>query len=256
MMRATDASKSLQVQKRWYPAFSNYKLTARIPVGAVALFLSLFCEKGIASTGSSWSQKPAWADDSSASHHSARSHDQSYSDVAPFTPGSHNIAVDLGQVFLMGDLAKYTDTIGAQLHYTYGVSDLFAFDTSFGFSSHSGGQLSMLTLLPGMRLNMSWYDKVVPYAILGMGFYKPSYRVPPGTTGTTATATADDSISSILFGLHVGPGVDLELSRNLFFGAALTFHHMFGTTQTLANGTPFNIGGTYTSFFLHIGATF
>jgi hypothetical protein len=265
-MRAKNASSNLSIRSRWISTFSKHRILARAPVEVFALFLVLYCESSNASTGSSWSKQPSWQseDTPSVSRASKPKEIQSYSDISPFAPGSHNLALDLGQVFLMGDLTKYNDTIGTQLHYTYGVSDLFAFDSSFGFSSHSGGQLSMLTLLAGMRLNLSWYDKVVPYVILGMGFYRPSYQGVSGTTTTTTaggapvTSSSSDltSVSSILYGIHIGPGIDLELSRNLFFGTALTFHNMFGSTQTLSDGSKFNLGGAYISFLVHIGATF
>ena len=55
------------------------------------------------------------------------------SEVAPYSPGSNNIALDLGQVFLMGNLGdQYSGPFGGQLHYTYGVSDLFGFDGELG----------------------------------------------------------------------------------------------------------------------------
>jgi hypothetical protein len=157
----------------------------------------------------------------------------------------------------MGDLTKYTDSIGTQLHYTYGVSDLFGFDSSLGYSEHSDGRYSMTTLLTGLRMNLSWYDKIVPYAVFGLGFYRPSYKdANPQPASLNGAATSGSSVSAVLFGLHLGPGIDLELNKNLFFGAAVTFHNMFGTTKVVANNTPFSIGGTYTSFFLHLGATF
>jgi hypothetical protein len=59
----------------------------------------------------------------------------------------------------------------------------------------------------------------------------------------------------VLFGVHLGPGVDLELTKQLFFGAALTFHDMFGTTRMTQAGEK-EVGGTYTSFFLRAGVTF
>lgn len=145
----------------------------------------------------------------------------------------------------MGDLgSRYSDSIGSQLHYTYGVSEMFGFDSSFGYSNHSDGKYSLTTLLTGLRTNLSWYDKVVPYVIFGLGFYKPSMTLADGT-GATAT----------LFGLHLGPGVDLQLTNELFFGAGLTFHDIFGTTKPSTQG-PIEIGGTYTSFLLHVGYTF
>ena len=214
--------------------------------------LELLASTATPSSHSSWSS----VDDSN--HRISRTQEINR-EVSPFSPGSNNLALDLGQVFLIGDLGKYSDSIGSQLHYTYGVSDLFGFDSGLGYSEHSDGKFSMLSLTPGLRLNMSWYDKVVPYAIFGLGFYKPSY--PDNTTATpggstTTSLSASSSISAVLFGVHLGPGIDLELNKNLFFGAALTFHNMFGTNKMRANATLLALGGTYTSFFVHIGATF
>jgi len=239
----------------------------RIPVEAVVIIIWMFSGiEGHASTGSSWSREPSWANSDSSSGTSSRRTTRSRDlggsgDISPFSPGSNNLAIDLGQVFLMGDLTKYSDSIGTQLHYTYGVSDLLAFDSSLGYSQHSNGQFSMASLLTGIRLNMSWYDKIIPYAIFGLGFYRPSYQdntgsPAPATNSLTDKGGGPSNVSAILFGLDLGPGIDLELSHNMFFGAAVTFHNMFGTTQTWANGTPLDVGGTYTSFFLQVGATF
>ncbi|MBC7690814.1 MAG: hypothetical protein H7222_03530 [Methylotenera sp.] len=204
-----------------------------------------------ASAASTWNDKPTWATDSgnSAPQHRRPANQVrdniSNANITPFSPGSSNFALDLGQVFLMGDLAsKYEDSIGAQMHYTYGVSDMFGFDASLGHSSHSEGKYSMTTLLTGLRTNLSWYDKVIPYFIVGLGFYKPSYEITPTS-----------SVGATLFGLHAGPGVDLQLTRELFFGAALSFHDVFGATRMTEVG-PKDIGGTYTTFLLHAGVTF
>lgn len=154
----------------------------------------------------------------------------------------------------MGDLGSdYSDNIGAQLDYTYGVSDMFGFNASFGYSSHTAQNLtshgySMMHLLTGLRTNLAWFDKVIPYANFGLGFYKPSRKF------TTALQTT--SLSPVVFGVHLGPGVDLQLTRNLFFGAALTFHDIFGTRRILPDKTEIEMGGTYTSFLLHAGVSF
>lgn len=227
-----------------------------ITVEVLCLIALLANQSTMASTGSSWSKKASWANDKKGTdpseevHTSIQSPDTSPQPLSPFAPGSHNLAVDLGQVFLMVDLTKYTNSIGTQFHYTYGVSDLFAFDSSLGYSEHSNGNFSMASLLTGMRMNLSWYDKVVPHLIAGLGFYRPYYR------NVNMGDPSNSSISSILFGLHFGPGIDLELSRNVFFGASLTFHGTFGANQVLADGSNFNIGGSYTSFFIHTGLTF
>jgi hypothetical protein len=233
------------------------RLTTQAPVEALVLLLILFSQNAGASPASSWSKRPNWTASANTSHKdeastSVRSSiqvdDTPAISVSPFSPGSHNLAIDLGQVFLMGDLTKYNNSIGSQLHYTYGVSDLFAFDSSLGYSEHTDGKFALGSLLTGMRMNLSWYDKVIPYATAGLGFYRPSYR--------DLTADANSSVNAVLFGIHLGPGVDLELSKNFFFGASLIYHTTFGTTQILSNGSTASLGGSYTSFFLHTGVTF
>ena len=199
-----------------------------------------------AGSDSSWSSQPSWASDAPPPARRSVSQPQRPSNLQPFSPGSNNLALDVGQVFLMGDLGNnYEDSLGGQLHYTYGVSDIFGFDSSLGYSNHSDGKFSMTTLLTGLRTNLSWFDRVVPYAVFGLGFYKPSYEISDTTT-----------LSPVLFGIHMGPGVDLQLTQELFFGAALTFHDMFGETQKLAANSKLDMGGTYTSFLLHAGVTF
>src|SRR6185437_7604794 len=134
------------------------RFSAQLVIGAV-VFLSFFANSDLSfasSSSSSWSQQPSWANEPRSSSHRSvlKAQTQDTTDFAPFAPSSHNIALDLGQVFLMGDLGKYSDSIGTQVHYTYGVSDLFGFDTSLGYSRHSNNQFSMTTLLTGMRMNL------------------------------------------------------------------------------------------------------
>lgn len=231
-----------------------------------ALGLILAINPATASAGPDLLAANSWSNDDFKGSRSSYSRDLSGSDVSPFSPGSHNLALDIGQVFLIGDLSKYQNTLGTQIHYNYGVSDLFSFDSSFGFSSHSDGQFSLMNLTGGIRMNLSWYDKIIPYGILGLGFYLPSYTdLTAAKTTATSQGSLDSSkidyssypsISALLFGLHFGPGVDLAVSKNVFFGASLIFHQMFGTTKTQANNTLLNLGGAYSTFFLHIGGTF
>jgi len=234
MMRTVYFSKS---------AFSSSILS----FGALLFFTLCLSSNSHAATGAKWSSK--YLGEGSSSHSASSSSSES-SPVSPFSPGSNNLALELGQVFLMGGLTKYNDSIGTQIHYTYGVSDLFGFDSSIGYSQHSNGQLTMVSALTGMRMNLAWYDKVIPYVAGGLGFYCPIYQ------DWTAPAGNPNTLSALLFGMHIGPGVNLELTKNIFFGASLIFHTTFGSTQNLANGTPLNLGGSFTSFLLQMGATF
>ncbi|MGK5082635.1 hypothetical protein WDW37_04955 [Bdellovibrionota bacterium FG-1] len=231
----------------------NFVRALRSVCTASGVLVLLVSNLAWAATGSAWQSQPSWAaatpDNASSAPRKSASGKERYG-ISPFSPTSNNIALDVGQVFLMGDLGnRYNDSIGTQIHYTYGVSDLFGFDTSIGYSQHSDGKFSMGTLLTGLRTNLAWYDKVVPYFVFGMGFYKPSYEV-------AANGPAQvNSISPLLFGVHLGPGVDLELTRQLFFGAGITFHDTFGSAQVV-NGTKLDVGGTFISFLLHAGVTF
>jgi hypothetical protein len=215
-------------------------------------------KEAFASTNSTWSSQPSWASsDRSSSPSKASLSRERYSpapsNTSPFAPGSSNVALEMGQVFLMGNLGdKYADAIGTGVHYTYGVSDLFAFESGLGYSSHSDGKFSMLNMQAGLRTNLAWYDRVIPYLSFGLGFYRPSYNV--GEMGLTSNI--NESISPMLFGVHLGPGVDLEVTKQFFFGASLTFNDVFGNTQVMSNGKSFDVGGTFTSFFVHAGVTF
>lgn len=218
------------------------------------LLLLVLTASANAATGPSWQQQPSWAADSETPPPRRSTHTQgSRTSYSPYAPGTSNFALDVGQVFLMGDLgSNYSDSIGAQLHYTYGVSDLFGFDASVGYSDHSDGKFSMTTALAGLRTNLAWYDKVIPYLVFGLGFYRPSYQY---FTQSNSTGPNTSSLSPVLFGVHLGPGVDLEVTKQVFFGAALTFHDVFGSTRATPDGFH-SVGGTYTSFLLHAGVTF
>lgn len=163
-------------------------------------------------------------------------------DVTPFTPDSNNVSLDIGQNFLIG--SDYQDSIGLQGSYTYGVSDLLAFSSSLGVSSHSEGKYSKLHLLVGPRLNLASYDRIIPYVNAGLGFYRASRDL-----------NETNSISGMMFGVHMGAGADLQLTRETYFGAALTYHQLFGTNKDTSLG-PIDLASNYMTFMAHIGYTF
>lgn len=238
--------------------FSTYSLSSlfssffplQFSYGFASLVLAVaFIGSAQAAPSSRWNQRPEWADsgnDINSAPNQKRSYAErgSRSKIAPFSPNSHNVSLAVGQVFMMGDLGKYNDNIGGQLQYTYGVSNIFGFNADLGYSSHSNGQFSQTNLLTGLRTNLSTFDKVIPYLKGGLGFYRQSEQL-----SNTVT------INPLLFGIHVGPGVDLEINQQMYFGASLTFHDIFNSTTQTALG-PRTVGGTYTTFFLHLGTTF
>jgi opacity protein-like surface antigen len=163
-------------------------------------------------------------------------------EMTPFTPDSNNLSLDIGQNFLVG--SEFKDSIGLQGTYTYGVSSLFAFTSSLGYSGHSEGKYSKLHLLVGPRLNLANYDRVIPYINGGLGFYRASRDL-----------NAMNSISGTMFGVHVGGGADLLLTKETFFGAAMTYHQLFGTNQNTTIG-PIDLASNFITFMAHVGYTF
>jgi hypothetical protein len=169
--------------------------------------------------------------------------------LSPFAPGTHNLSVGVGQVFLLGALStSYENVIGPEVRYTYGVSDLFSFHSNFGYHSHSSRSAENLTiwnLSGGLRANLMYFDQLVPFATVGMGFYSPHY-----TYGNGSTA------SSLLFGMQLGTGIDLLISNTVFFGANIDYNTMFSATQKASDGTTRSLGGSFLSFMVHAGLTF
>lgn len=167
---------------------------------------------------------------------------------APFAPGTHNLSLGVGQVFLLGELGNnYDNAIGPELHYAYGVSDLFAFESNFGYHAHSRNtsNVSIWNLSAGVRSNLMYFDRLIPYFNIDLGFYHPSFTYP-----------VSGSASTTLFGLQLGMGLDLLISRSVFFGTALAYNDMFGSTKNDSSGVARSLGGSYLSFMIHAGYTF
>ena len=164
----------------------------------------------------------------------------------PLAPNTHNLSIGVSQFFLLGNLANtYENAIGPQLNYTYGVSDLFSFQTHFAYHSHSSGAFSAWNLAAGLRANLMYFDQLVPFASIGLGFFNPSY-----TLANSAT------VSGLLFGMQLGTGIDLMISNRVFFGAKVMYHNMFDSSKKDSNGNLQSLGGAFASFTVHSGITF
>ncbi len=175
---------------------------------------------------------------------SSKNQSESYSDRTPLSPGTHNLSVAVGQVFLLGDLSRFENAIGPEVHYTYGVSDLFSFQSNFGYHSHSSGALSIWNLSAGLRANLAYFDSLVPFTKIGLGFYFPSYSENNAT------------VSGLLFGMQLGTGIDLMISNSVFFGAQTTYNTMFDSSKKASDNSMRSLGGAFLSFMVHAGLTF
>jgi hypothetical protein len=211
-----------------------------------------------------WSKDPAWAQEAPARNSDSKRERQvaerSYKSegrraYTPFSPGSNNLSLDIGQIFLFGDKGNdetgFSDSIGFQIHNVHSVSDIFGLDTALAFSSHgpnlgSVRDYSLTSLKLGLRANLAWYDKAIPYATFGLGFFRPNEKL-----------SSTESINAILFGLYLGAGVNLEVTDTLFFGASLTLHDMFGTRRAISNGGgTLEVDGGFASFLVSAGVSF
>jgi len=56
--------------------------------------------------------------------------------------------------------------------------------------------------------------------------------------------------------LELGGGVDLLLSKKMFFGTRMSYHNMFDSTKVDSNKVSQSIGGSFLSFMIHAGVTF
>jgi hypothetical protein len=164
----------------------------------------------------------------------------------PFAPNTHNLSLGVGQFFLLGNLSdRYENAIGPELNYTYGVSDLFSFQTHFAYHSHSSGNFSAWNLAAGLRSNLMYFDQLVPFASVGLGFFNPSYTLSDNAT-----------VSGLLFGMQLGTGIDLMISNRVFFGAKMMYHTMFDSSKKDSKGNLQSLGGAFASFTVHAGLTF
>lgn len=164
----------------------------------------------------------------------------------PLSPGSHNLSIGVGQIFLTGDLSDNAENaIGTQVQYTYGVSDLFSFESNFGYSSHSAGNVTLVHLISSLRTNLVYFDQLVPFLSAGLGFYNPSVKLSP-----------TNEVSALLFGLNLGAGAELLLSDRVFFGTRLTYHNMFDSSKRSSEGALVNVGGAFLSFMVQAGLSF
>jgi hypothetical protein len=200
--------------------------------------------------GARWSKTPRWADDQPVRENQERPQVEPRSSLTPFSPGSNNLSLDVGQIFLYGDIGgDYADAIGFQLRNVHAVSDIFGLDTSLGFSSHGpatdANGFSMSHLKFGLRTNLAWYDKAIPYGVFGLGFFRPSYEQDSGS-----------NLTALLFGLSLGGGVNLEISETLFFGASLTFNDMFGTRKRNSSNEVQEVDGSFAAFLVSAGVSF
>jgi opacity protein-like surface antigen len=141
----------------------------------------------------------------------------------------HSIGIGLGQAFLLGDFGDNgEDKIAADLLYAYKASHSFDFYANFHTSSHKLRETkSTITgLALGIRGRAYQFDAFAPFIVAGLGFYQPQVK-------RYVDQTLLESEEKITFGVHVGGGADLQLSRRVSVGVMGHYHNPFDVQQDL-----------------------
>lgn len=142
---------------------------------------------------------------------------------------SHSIGIGLGQTFLLGDFGDNgEDKIAADLLYAYKASHSFDFYANFHTSAHKLRETkSTITgLALGIRGRAYQFDAFAPFIVAGLGFYQPKVK-------RYVDTTLLESEEKITFGVHVGGGADLQLSRRVSVGVMGHYHNPFDVQQDL-----------------------
>lgn len=162
-------------------------------------------------------------------------------------PMMHSAGLQFGQVWAAGNIGEgISSTTAPGLFYEYRASDIFALKVDLKRSSHDD-QLSIFSSTAGIRANLVYYDKLVPYAAFGVGLYFVNQKFSP---------ISEEELSTTHFGVNLTLGSDLDLNDKVFVGLALTLHQLFGDTATLPNDTEAEVSGRWSSFLLRAGMRF
>src|SRR3989338_46314 len=85
--------------------------------------------------------------------------------------GSHAAGLQFGQVWPAGKIGEGVDgSIAPGLFYEFSASQIFALQVNLTRSSHND-RLSVFTTAAGIRANLTFFDRLVPYAAGGVGLY-------------------------------------------------------------------------------------
>lgn len=162
-------------------------------------------------------------------------------------PGDHAAGLLVGQVWPAGEIGKDVDSaVSPGLFYEYSASDVFSVYFEGVHSSHSEGNLKLLTTTAGIKAHLLYLDKLAPYVMLGTGLYFVTKKFSP--TNEIAHKTN--------FGVHLGAGLELDLSDRFFMGLELDIHNLFTGYAMLPVKGKTEISGRWTGFFLRGGVRF
>ncbi|MCB9061954.1 MAG: hypothetical protein H6622_10565 [Halobacteriovoraceae bacterium] len=150
----------------------------------------------------------------------------------------HSLGIGLGQTFLKGDFGRNgEDSITIDIYHNYSASYSFDFLSNIHLSKHTYGNHH--TVIPGIAFAIKskffQFDNFSPYALGGLGFYRPYVKDELGR-----------SEAKTRFGANFGLGVELKLNNRMTTGIIGHYHNPFDTKQF---GRP-EIDGSYFKLLL------
>jgi hypothetical protein len=175
-----------------------------------------------------------------------------FSISAKAEPNTHSLGLNAGQVLLLGEFAdRFPDAMGFNLIYNYEASDLFGVWVNAGFSNHENSathdNLAIKSLVPDLKINLAYIDKLVIYSLVGFGLWKVDQTI--NLIGANVTT----------FGFNMGGGFALQLHEHFQFGTHLLFNNIFSKTDpgsARGNQAAQVVGGSYMGLYLNAMYTF
>lgn len=139
----------------------------------------------------------------------------------------HSVGIGLGQTFLTGDFEDNgDDKITWDLFYSYSASYSFDFIANAHYSKHKykGRSVTLSSANFGIKGKVYQMDSFSPFVQAGLGFYQPKMR-------RIQADVLTDSESKVVFGYHIGAGIDLDLNSRFKVGVLATLHNPFDVDQ-------------------------
>lgn len=163
---------------------------------------------------------------------------------------SHTVMLGLGQSILYGDFSDIgEDEISPEIYYTYKASHSFDFLANFHYNDQELGSTSAVNtgLALGIKGRIMQYDSFAPFAVGGLGFYRPVVE-------RNVNNRIVRSEGKLTLGSHLGVGVELDLNEKANVGVIYHYHNPFDVKQDASLGG--QVEGSYGKLLLLGGYTF
>jgi len=148
----------------------------------------------------------------------------------------------VGQNFLQGEQFKNhgSEEIGIDFYHLYKVNPKFELATNYHSNTFDNGSkdVTLSGINFGLKFNLLTDSHLTPYAIAGLGFYKPH------------VSSIDDS--KFALGNHMGAGIDLRITKKIGVGALFHHHNPFDVKTSGGE----RIKGSYNKLMLTISFDF